>query len=79
MSKKLVLKDSHPFMQKVNELYNKMEELGIIIEYGGAGGLNIKDVNNNRFYRLEDRDDSSYMPNFPTGFEFKLVIYDYEI
>lgn len=39
-----VITEKHPFMQKVEQLYQKMEELGIRLDYGGAGGLTITDT-----------------------------------
>lgn len=71
-----VITDKHPFMQKVNKLYSVMEELGICIYYGGAGGLVIQDVEKDQSYRFKDKDSSEYKAEFPTGVEFKLT---YEI
>jgi hypothetical protein len=68
-----VITEKHPFMEKVNKLYDFMEELGICIEYGGAGGLNIVDTKTNQGYRLKDKDSSEYKQEFPTGVEFKLT------
>ena len=60
-------------MQKVERLYEVMEELGITIEYGGAGGLNIVDNTDSKIYKLRDADSGELEPQFPTGFEFKLT------
>jgi hypothetical protein len=68
-----VITDIHPFMVKVNKLYTIMEELGISIEYGGVGGLNIVDTEKDVTYRLKDMDSSEYSAQFPTGVEFKLT------
>lgn len=70
------LKETHPFMEKVDKLYNIMEKLNISIDYGGAGGLCIVDTENQESYRLLDRDDNENLPNFPTGIEFKLSQYE---
>lgn len=68
-----VITEKHPFMQKVEQLYQKMEELGIRLDYGGAGGLTITDTEKNVKYRLKDKETSEYLPYFPTGFEYKLT------
>ncbi len=68
-----MITENHPFMKKVNKLYTIMEELGISIEYGGVGGLNIVDEESKKYYRLKDNDTSAYSPIFPTGVEFKLT------
>ena len=65
--------EKHPFMEKVNKLYDFMEELKIEIEYNGMGGLNINDRENSKSYRLKDNDSSDMVEYFPTGYEFKLV------
>ena len=70
------LKETHPFMEKVNKLYFIMEELNISIDYGGAGGLYITDIENQESYRLLDKDDNENLSIFPTGTEFKLSQYD---
>lgn len=71
-----VITENHPFMKKVNELYDKMEELGIRIEYAGAGGLKITDTNSNKEYMLKDIGTSECLSYFPTGIEFKLTFED---
>jgi hypothetical protein len=68
--------DQHPFMEKVNKLYDFMEELGIEIEYNGMGGLNINDKINSKVYSLRDIDSSEIVEYFPTGYEFKLTFED---
>lgn len=68
-----VITDKHPFMQKVNKLYEFMDKEKISIEYGGTGGLVFTDTENNKTYRLKDMDTSEYLAYFPTGFEFKLT------
>lgn len=67
------LTDKHPFTQKVIQLYEFMESLGISIEYGGNGCLDIIDTQTNRVYKLKDNDTSEQLPYFPTGVEFKLT------
>jgi hypothetical protein len=74
MSKRIT--EKHPFMEKVNKLYDFMEELGIEIEYNGMGGLNINDVKNSKSYCLRDSDSSDITEYFPTGHEFKLTFDD---
>jgi hypothetical protein len=64
-------------MEKVNKLYNTMKELGICIEYGGAGGLSVIDIQTDTIYKLKDSDTSEQLPYFPTGVEFKLTIDEY--
>lgn len=71
-----VITQKHPFMKKVNTLYCEMEKLGIMIVYGGNGGLNIVDTENDIQYKLKDSDTSQHESFFPTGVEFKLVIED---
>lgn len=70
------LKETHPFMEKVNKLYSLMEELNISIDYGGAGGLCIVDTENQESYRLLDKEDNENLSYFPTGTEFKLSQYE---
>lgn len=70
------LKETHPFMKKVNKLYSIMEELNIIIDYGGNGGLFIIDTESQETYKLLYRDNNENLPTFPTGTEFKLSQYD---
>jgi hypothetical protein len=65
--------DKHPFMEKVNKLYDYMTELGIEIQYNPMGGLNILDRVNNKLYRLKDSDRSEMESSFPTFAEFKLT------
>lgn len=74
--KRKTLKQNHPFMEKVNKLYEVMEELGITIEYGGNDSLNIVDNESQESYKLLDNDTSESLPYFPTGVEFKLSQYD---
>lgn len=70
------LKETHPFMEKVNKLYSIMEELNISIDYGGAGGLCIIDTETQECYKLLDKDSNVNLADFPTGVEFKLSQYD---
>jgi hypothetical protein len=72
------LKETHPFMEKVNKLYSIMEELNISIIYGGAGGLCIIDLEVEESYRLLDSDSNENLPYFPTASEFKLSQFHYE-
>jgi hypothetical protein len=65
--------ENHPFMKKVNELYDLMENLGICIEYDNMGGFNIVDTETNQTYKLKDLEGSHSLDSFPTGFEFKLT------
>jgi hypothetical protein len=67
-----IITEYHPFMKKVDQLYDLMDKLNISIEYGGVGGLNIIDTESNQSYRLKDKDTGEYLPYFPTGTEFKL-------
>jgi hypothetical protein len=69
-----VITEKHPFMKKVNKLYDMMEEMGILIEYGGNGGLNIVDTENDVIYKLRDLDSNEQGEMFPTGTEFKLTL-----
>jgi len=71
-----VLTDKHPFMDKVNKLYDFMEENGIII-IGGAGVLHIIDSENSKNYRLKGKDSSEYIDQFPTLVEFKLTFEEF--
>lgn len=68
-----VITDKHPFMQKVNKLYEYMDNEKIHIEYGGAGGLIFIDTEKDKSYRLKDKDTSEYLGYFPTFIEFKLT------
>ena len=68
-----VITDKHPFMQKVNKLYEYMDNEKIHIEYGGSAGLIFTDTENNKTYRLKDKDTSEHLAYFPTFIEFKLT------
>lgn len=69
------LKETHPFMERVDQLCSIMEKLNITIKYDGAGGLCIVDTETQESYRLLDTGDDENLPSFPTGFEFKLSQY----
>lgn len=66
------LSDKHPFMKKINALYDYMDREGISIEYPGGNKLLIIDHLNHREYDLLDSDDGGPILEFPTGVEFKL-------
>lgn len=70
------LTEKHPFMEKVNKLYDIMSEMGITIDANSLGGLDITDNNSNITYRLRDFDGGEESPTFPTIFEFKLTFND---
>jgi hypothetical protein len=70
--------DKHPFMQKINALYEYMDTHGIAIEYGGAGGLTLVDTQNDQSFWLRDADTGEAEPVFPSGVEFKLTFEDDE-
>lgn len=67
------LHPSNPFHKKVDELHEFMQKLGISIEYGGNGGLFIRDTESDNVYRLRDNDSGEQQPDFPTFAEFKLT------
>ncbi len=71
MAKKLL--PSHPFMQKVDKLYEFMKAEGISISFNGSAGLRIRDDESNQEYRLRDLDSGQEEPEFPTFAEFKLT------
>lgn len=68
--------DNHPFMKKVNALYDYMEKEGITIEYPGGNKLIIIDHTNQREYALLDVDSNESMMVFPPSSEFKLTFDD---
>lgn len=70
------LTDNHPFMKKVNELYEYMEKQGITIEYPGGNKLIIIDHSNQQEYDLLDQDSNEGIMVFPAGVEFKLSFED---
>ena len=72
MTKKLT--EHHPFMIKVNKLYDIMSEMGIRIENNSTGGLNIIDTKTDIMYKAKDNDSGRSIPDFPYFAEFKLVI-----
>jgi hypothetical protein len=72
-----VITENHPFMKKVNKLYDMMENLGILIEYDGSGGLNIVDTKSNITYKLIDLDRGKQGEMFPTYVEFKLTVNEF--
>ena len=74
MAKKLT--EHHPFMIKVNRLYDIMSEMGIRIDNNSMGGLNIIDTKTNKTYKVKDNDSGGFTPDFPYFAEFKLVIED---
>ena len=74
MTKKLT--EKHPFMIKVNKLYDIMSEMGIRIETSDMGGLNIIDTKKSVTYKAKDNDSSQCIPDFPYFAEFKLVTDD---
>ncbi len=69
------LKETHPFMEKVNKLYSIMEELNISIDYSNTGGLCIIDTETQESYRLLDIENNENLSYFPTSTEFKLSQY----
>jgi hypothetical protein len=68
-----VITNKHPFMEKVNALYEYMEDNNIAIAENLNGGLNIIDTTNDKAYHLRDVDSSEMSPVFPSGVEFKLT------
>lgn len=68
-----VITDEHPFMKRVNALYQYMEDNNIVIDRNLSGGLNIIDTTNDKSYHLRDIDSSEMSPVFPSGAEFKLT------
>lgn len=74
MAKKLT--EHHPFMSKVNKLYDIMFKMGITIENNSMGGLNIIDTDTNTTYKVKDNDSGEFTPDFPYFAEFKLIIED---
>lgn len=68
-----VITDEHPFMKRVNALYQYMEDNNIVIDRNLSGGLNIIDTTNDKSYHLRDTDSSEMSPVFPSGVEFKLT------
>ena len=65
--------EHHPFMKKVNELYDKMQELGLFISYNQMGGLKITDSESGQDYTFKDIESADAVQDFPNGFEFKLT------
>ena len=66
------LKDNHPAMEALNELWNKADELGIKI-YISRAGRTIIAIGEKEF-ELQDIEDPNYpMIEFPPGCEFKLT------
>lgn len=70
------LTENHPFIEKVNKLYNIMSEMGITIDANALGGLDITDDDSDITYRLRYLDDGELSPTFPTIVEFKLTFND---
>lgn len=70
------LSEQHPFMKKVNKLYEIMEEMNIRIDYNGINGLDIVDTENGNGYRLKDNESGEAISDFPYFAEFKLVTRD---
>ena len=68
-----VITDKHPFMKKVNALYEYMEDNGIVIIGNSNDGLNIVDTINNKTYHLRDISNNEISSVFPSGTEFKLT------
>mgnify|MGYP001210670310 CR=1 FL=1 len=70
------LGENHPFMKKINALYDYMDREGISIEYPGGNKLLIIDHLNQQEYDLLDLDSSEPITIFPPIFEFKLTLDD---
>lgn len=75
LSKRLMLKDTHPTMQKIQKLYALAEDLGITISFHGqATTVEDRDRDSNLpILYLEDLDDGEGPQMWPPTFEFKLV------
>lgn len=67
------LKDRHPFHQKVQQLFNLADELGISIAYFGNSATLVKDRETGQQYRLEDIETNEPFVEFPAMSEFKLT------
>ena len=75
MSKRVRLKDYHPTMKKLDEIFSLMGKLGIRIDVND-GQLEVVDDKYGRF-QLNDNEDNNggnrYAPSdLPPSFEFKL-------
>lgn len=68
-----VITDKHPFIEKVNALYDYMEDNNIAITENRNGGLIIIDTINDKGYHVRDIDSSEMSAVFPSGSEFKLT------
>ena len=68
-----VITDNHSFMEKVNALYEYMEDNNIAIAENRNSGLIIIDTINDKAYHLRDIDSSEMSSIFPSGVEFKLT------
>lgn len=71
MAKRLT--EAHPFMQRVNALYDYMKENKITIDFAGNDSLLMIDDETGHSYRLKDAESGEGELTFPTLCEFKLV------
>lgn len=73
----LRLKDSHPTMQKLDQLFALAEELGINIGFSGYGVATIEDRDRDKDLpplRMQDIENSDYpMDSFPPTLDFKVI------
>ena len=74
------LKDTHPTVVKLNQLYALADELGIQLEFLGQGGCKVYDRDapeGHEFFMMDISDEGphrSEITSFPHAFETKLVV-----
>jgi hypothetical protein len=67
------LNEDHSFHQKVDKLYDFMQENGIMLDIF-HDGMVVIDTDSGEHYKLRCYDTGERIQNFPTGFEYKLTI-----
>ena len=72
MQKEYRLTEKHQFQQKMDKLYDFMQENGIMLDIFHDGLVAI-DTDSGEHYKLRCLDTGERLNSFPTGFEYKLT------